>query len=252
MEASPKKFSDVGVAVRKQPAVIAINDVGSITTDQKVTVTVKVLSVDPPQQVKTRDGKNLGKQDCVVGDSDGCGRVVLWEEDVGKLEEGTSYRLEGATVKSYRGVSYLSAGKNCVIASVEDIGETAAIEEGDLEEKGIVRKVVQGEIDGVMYAEVYEGCIGCSAKVTSKDEVAAKCTKCGMWMKRSKCEKLVTARVIVTEEENGKKHTLMMFNDALRSIISERAADVRVALLSMGPMKFLVDKGDVVYSVQQL
>ena len=29
--------------------------------------------------------------------------------------------------------------------------------------------------------------ISCSVKVTSDDEVAAECTKCGMVMKRSKC-----------------------------------------------------------------
>ena len=91
---------------------------------------------------------------------------------------------------------------------MEDIGETAELEEGDPEEKGIVRKVVEGEIDGVVYGEAYERCIGCSAKVTSGDEVAAECTKCGMWMKRSKCKRFLTARVIVMGSD-GKKHTLM-------------------------------------------
>ena len=40
--------------------------------------------------------------------------------------------------------------------------------------------MVEGEIDGVMYGEEYEGCIGCSAKVTGGDEVAAECTKYGV------------------------------------------------------------------------
>ena len=154
-------------------------------------------------------------------------------------------------MRSYRGVVYLSVGKDCEILSVEDIGETAEIEESDLEEKGIVRKVVEGEIDGVMYGEEYEGCISCSAKVTGDDEVAAECTKCGMWMKRSKCKRLLTARVVVNGSD-GKSHTLMMFTDALRTIICEGETNVKRALLSTGMLKFLVDKGDVVYSVQQL
>ena len=251
VEASPKKFSGVDVAVHKELAMVRMNDVGTVKIDEVVTVTVKVISVDPPREVKNRDGKSLRKQDCVVGDCDGCGRVVLWEEDVGKMEEGRSYKLRGVTVRSYRGVAYLSVGKDCEILSVEDIGETAEIEEGDLEEKGIVRKVVEGEIDGVMYGEEYEGCIGYSAKVTGDDKVAAECMKCGMWMKRSKCKRLLTARVVVNGSD-GKSHTLMMFTDALRTIICEGETNVKRALLSTGMLKFLVDKGDVVYSVQQL
>ena len=80
-----------------------------------------------------------------------------------EMEDGRSYKLKGVSVRLYHGVSYLSAGKNCEIVSVEDIGETAEIEEGDPEEEGIVRKMVEGEIDGVVYGEVYERCIGCSA-----------------------------------------------------------------------------------------
>ena len=67
--------------------------------------------------------------------------------------------------------------------SVADIGETAVIQEGDLEEKRIIRKVLEGKIDGVEY----KMSISCSVKVTSDDEIAAECTKCGMVMKRSKC-----------------------------------------------------------------
>ena len=85
---------------------------------------------------------------------------------------------------------------------------------------------------------------GALVAVTGGDEVAAECTKCG---KRSK---LMTARVVV-DGSDGKRHTLM-FTDALRSIIGEGETNVRRALLSTCKLKFLVEKGDVVYSVQQL
>ena len=44
----------------------------------------------------------------------------------------------------------------------------------------------------------------------------------------------------------------MLFNDALRTIISDKEANVKRAFLSSCVLKFLVDKGDVVYSVQHL
>ena len=176
---APKKFTSVNYTNEPAP-VITMNDVPAITNDQTVTV---MMTVDPPEDVKKEMAATLRKQDCVIGDSEGCGRVVLWEEDVGKLEEGKSYKLIGLTVRSFRGINYLSAGKDSHIENVTDIGETAQLEDGDLEEKGIVRKVVEGEIDGVLYTDDYEGCISCNAKVKANDDVVAECTKCGMLMK---------------------------------------------------------------------
>ena len=59
-----------------------------------MTVTIKVKRVEASEMVKTCEGKELEKQDCVVGDSSGCARVVLWEKDVGHLTEGESYKVQ--------------------------------------------------------------------------------------------------------------------------------------------------------------
>ena len=244
VEPSPKKF-DTKIS-RKQP--VHMDDLPSITVDQTVTVIVKVKTVGQLEEVKNRDGKVLRKQDCVVGDSKGCGRVVLWEEDVGKLKEGQCYRLSSVMVRSYRGIEYLSIGRDGEIRSIDDIGEVAEV---DLEEQGIVRKVVEGEIDGLTYCEDYEACIGCNAKVICQDEVAAECTKCGMYMKRRKCKKMLTARVLVTGTD-GTVHTLTMFNDSITNITAEEEMNVKRALLTSGSLKFIVDKGDIVYSVEKL
>ena len=130
------------------------------------------------------------------------------------------------------GMNYLSAGKNFEIESVTDIGETAEIEDGDLEDKGLIRKVVKGEIDGVLYKDEYEGCVGCNAKVKANDDMVAECTKCGMLMKTSKCKKFLTACVVVINGD-GKYYTLMLFNDILRTIIGNEETNVKLAFLSV-------------------
>ena len=100
------------------------------------------------------------------------------------------------TVTSHcRGVSYLSVDGDCTIESVDEIGEIVEVEEGDLQESSVVRKVVEGEIDGVLYSDEYCGCIACNGKVKSEDDMLGECTKCGMLMKLKKCKKLATARV---------------------------------------------------------
>ena len=120
-------------------ACVALNDLSSLVMGEDVTVTVKVKSVDPPQKVKNTEGNVLKKQDCVVGDADGCGRVVLW---VGKMIKGESYKLIGVTVRSFRGVNYLSVGKDCEIVGVNDIGVTAMVED-DLEEKELLGRCLK-------------------------------------------------------------------------------------------------------------
>ena len=90
-----------------------------------MTITVKVKTVDPSEKVRKRDGQMFKKQDCVVADSEGCCRVVLWEHDVGRLKEDECYRLEKMFVRSYREMNFLSIGKESEMVEVDDIGETA-------------------------------------------------------------------------------------------------------------------------------
>ena len=144
---------------------------------------------------------------------------------------------------------FLSVGEDCKIEDVDDIGEMAEVQEGELQESGVVKKVAEGEIDGVVYCDEYAGCIGCSAKIRSEDEIVADCIKCGMVMKVSKCKKLVTARVSVGGRD-GKVHTLTMFNSAISSIVE----GVNGANHCWLPLLFdlIADKGDVVYSVQKI
>ena len=80
---------------------------------------------------------------------------------------------------------------------MDDIGEMAEVQEGGLQESGVVKKVVEGEIDGVVYCDEYAGCMGCSAKIRSEDEIVAECMKHGMVMKVSKCKETLAAGEIV-------------------------------------------------------
>ena len=82
-------------------------------------------------------------------------------------------------------------------------------------------------------------------KVGGEDELLAECTKCGLTMKRKKCKKFLSARIIV-EDENGKQHTLMMFNEVIKSIVGDNVTDFKQALLAAGCFKFVSTK-EVLY-----
>ena len=53
------------------------------------------------------------------------------------------------------------------------------------------------------------------------------------------------------EDESGKRHTLMMFNDVIKSIVGDGTVNLKRALLGAGRYKFSIDKGDIVYSVKE-
>lgn len=97
IESSPMKFGEVK---KKDAIVLEMNDLGCVGGNQKVNVMVKAKQVEVPEKVTNKDGKVLKKQDCVIGDASGCGRVVVWEDDVGKMEEDKSYKLVDVSVRS--------------------------------------------------------------------------------------------------------------------------------------------------------
>lgn len=162
IESSLKKFSTLAAGTTRAKNIL-INDLASLATDQLVTVMVKAIVIDAPETVTNR-GHQLTKQDCIIGDSSGNGRVVLWEQDVGKMEETKSYKLVSVEVKSFKGNSYFSFTSESEIIPINDIGETTEIIEEDLKECGIVKTEFNGEIDIVTYADEYQSCINCNSK----------------------------------------------------------------------------------------
>ena len=149
-------------------------------------------------------------------------------------------------------MNYLSLRQESQIECIDDIGVTAEIDSDDLQEHGIVKKVILGEIDAVINTDTYEACMNCNSKVHIQDDLLAECTKCGTLMKRSRCASSATAKISVTTTDN-KRHTLTVFTDIINQIIGNNpVTDIKRALLSTPALKFNVDTNNVVYSVQTL
>ena len=114
VENSPRKFVVSSATVDEEPTHVKLCDVDGCAVGQLVTVLAKVMHLEPPQEVNTKDGKELSKQVCKVSDDFGCVRLVLWEKDIGAVEEEHSYRFVGVGVRLYDGAKYLSVGANCI------------------------------------------------------------------------------------------------------------------------------------------
>ena len=144
-------------------------------------------------------------------------------------------------------MKFLSVGANhyCVINSVSDIKEVAEMEsDSEFEEGAIVKRVVVGEVDGVLCAEEYLSCFSCNAKVKEVNEVVGECMKCRSIVK-------VMAKVVVGGDD-GKQCVVTMFNDNVLKMIKNVDGDgLAMILLMAGIHKSYMDARDVVYSIQK-
>ena len=136
---SPKKFEidpqvTAGMSSYKDVNIGSIED---LAVNEHVGVIGKVVLVEPPTKVNGREGGTLTKQDFYLADSSGKCKCVAWENQVGVVEVGKSYRLKNVTVREFDGVRYFSLSVNSEVEQVADV-------------KNVSEEVVGGESGGMM------------------------------------------------------------------------------------------------------
>ncbi len=163
------------------------------------------------------------KQDCVISDSSAICRIVLWEADIEKLENGVSYRLCQVGVREYGGVKYLSLSENSETASVDDVGDVFA-EEDDVGSEQNALSVIDGEVVGVLSVDEYSSCLSCRGKVKTigTSNAIGECMKCHLKVKMTRCAKSKGAKIVIASSSDflpEKMWHLMAFNEQLEAMI---------------------------------
>ena len=79
------------------------------------------------------------KQEIIIADNSALSKISLWEENIGKLEAGKSYKLENFMVREYASEKFLSMGREgsrieaiADIGDIKDDGETSQDEDNSL------------------------------------------------------------------------------------------------------------------------
>ena len=143
---------------------IILSEVPTAEIYERINVAVKVYLVTEP--VIAGDKK---KQDVYVADHTAANNVVqLWENDIGTMAEGVSYKL---VVREYAHKRYLSKARNdSSITEVDDIGEVYQPAEPTV----VVSKteIIYGaEIVGVAKLEKHKVCLCCRVRAEPKCRV---------------------------------------------------------------------------------
>ena len=119
---------------------------------------MKVLGEEEATEVK----KGLVKQDYLIAGASACYKIVTWEENVGLLVVGESYKLSALVVRTFNGKKYLSVLTEGFLATkINDIGVVEEV----AEEQATVKKITGVFIVGVQSFETFDGCYSCSGKL---------------------------------------------------------------------------------------
>ena len=186
-------------------------------------LTVKVLNLKPVTQVRASFRKICDCRNVTVGDKSGCVHVTFWNEDVDKVNEGSSYNLRGGIVKMFDGEKYVSMSSKCCVEGVEDIGEVS--QSSQVVSSASLFETMIGEIIGCSVAVKYRSCLFCIGKVEGQ-----KCGKCGARLKPDHCPLEICAKIHVVEadlEKSSHNVTLQVFTKHVLEMINKTIQDLQ-------------------------
>lgn len=168
---------------------ILLNQMHEFSDYQRVTMNVKVMKVHEPS--KLSGGKT--KQDIIVADSTGKATVTLWEDNIGRLQENISYKLNKLEVRSYQGKQYLSFPSTASqddISDIEDSIDVFTSEEDD--DNNLIEEVT---VCGIKELTTVSVCINCNRNIQPVNEPMTKCSAYNTIQRLSSTKQ--TAKLIV-------------------------------------------------------
>ena len=246
---SPKKFriEEEAITTMICPNLGTLEELKDSAENQKLNIIGKILSISPPEKLRVKgSGKELQKQDFVIGDCTATCRGVAWEQVVNTLEINQSYKILQVTVRSFNGCKYFSLGETCEIEEIEDIGEVADDDGLDNGNGGVV--VVKAEIVAIIGIESYRSCRNCNAKVSTVNKFMGECNKCNAKIKLSRCGEKNVARVIL-EDATGKEYKLSIFDDILDHIIEHGKTAMATSASCVTKPELLLSAPQLLYTI---
>ena len=214
MVANPRRKFNVSdkVIYTSSRVLERLSDLDDIIKGQSVTVCGKISdTTDPIEVSQSSSGSKLQKQDCILADSSMRVPLKIWEEDVGKVCEGKSYRFIKVKMRQYQGERFLTTTEDSSFKEISDVGEVTL--EITLPN---THREIRGRIAAVTVVSKYIACPTCNAKV---DSVSAECSKCNSLVNISMCKDQVLAKFTVQEDVSMISHNVTAFTEVISQII---------------------------------
>ena len=240
LQQSPTKFDIDQAKFERHSEETTLADLQKISNFQKVSVNVKVMCEKEVQQVKG----GLQKQEYIIADPTGTSMITTWEDNIGILQEGSSYKLSGLLVRTFSNKKYLSIPKDnsFKMTSIDDIGEV-----DDLAELENERKMTGAVIVGIKYFDSYDGCYSCNGKIMPSSDVLGDCSRCGTTQRLDRSKKMASAKMDF--ESEGVIRNLTAFSPILDEMCQESVT--KAALLSCEPFDLEYSEKNIITSISR-
>ena len=195
----------------------------------------------------------------LIKDATGFMRFTIWENEIGKVEKGGSYKLAGVLVREYNGRKYLSTSlENSSIQPIYDIGPVVpddhyGFDVDDINIGKLADQLQDVKVVGVIYLDDHKKCLKCASKVVgvTDDPEIGKCSKCAMLQCIEACQSSLTSRLMIkSTSDSGMPITLLAFGDVLKDIVMTTQNDSVTSLsLLKAPLFNVSFKDGIIRSV---
>ena len=142
--------------------------------------------------------------------------VILWEENVGKLQQQSSYTLKDIMIREYACSRFLGLGQDgSEMKPLTDIGVVKQVD-GSAEK---LEELCEARVIAVVQLEVYQACLPCKAHVKPQLPSFGRCSKpgCEMMQQYEECTEQILAKVMF-KRASGSTLTLSAFNEVVKKL----------------------------------
>ena len=114
-------------------------------------------------QLIIKQGQQLKKSDCVIGDRTGTIKLTVWEELIEKVDCGKTYTSKNVKIRVFDDVKYLSTNPSTSIEPADQ-----EIQDINLTSEQITDNIIEGQFIGVKI-KTAKSCVVCNSILSEND-----------------------------------------------------------------------------------
>ena len=208
------------------PTDLNLSMLSSISVQQLITLKAKVIGLQDAQIVNTPQS-SLKKADGVLVDECGTVKIILWESDIDKVQNGKTYQFNNLRLKKnkFTGELYVNPAKgNSNITECEPFTTTLDIPEDIPIE--LTTSTINGEIIGVTGVKLDHCCIKCNKPLQPKKIATCDNTRCKLMQKLEKCKRNWYVEALIEKEDNGSIYLIFRHNCVTQAILLNNGEEI--------------------------
>lgn len=172
-----------------------------ISPNQLLTIKAKIIILQEPRNVNM-ENCILQKVDALLIYAYGSTKIVLWEDDINKVQEGGTYEFQNFRLKKnkYNEELYVNPAKYySTITECTAFEEPLAVPENIPDEFKTLE--IKGEVNGISDAQLDHCCIKCNKRVKPEKIATCQNAKCKLKQKLERCKKQWYLKALVAHED---------------------------------------------------